>query len=383
MAIAKKDISTERTLGQKDTYRLVKGYIAMKRPVFIAGQPGVGKSDIIRQIAKEEQRDVFDVRLLLMTEVDVRGIPYYNSKTNTMDWAPPSVFPLKEDSTAIIFLDEITQASPSVQAAALQLVLERRIGDYIVPEGVAIVAAGNRASDKTGAKPMIKALANRFSHVTLEAKFKDWQEWAILNDVHEQVVAFLTQKQEYFNQFDALSPHNAFPTPRSWVDGVSKVLQSGVFDDLNEEDDLLLDVVAGAVGESAAREFIGIRKLLTELPLPSDILEGKIDKPTYNEVAGQFSTVISCSHLLRQKFKEIDTIDEDKKVAAKDDFFKQADNYLSYCLRNFQLEVTVMAINLAIKTYQIEFNHKKMPSYSKFYSDERNSKILRSAMNVL
>ena len=123
-----------------DAKRLVKAFIKMKKPVFLHGSSGIGKSDIIRAVGAEEGREVIDIRLLLMTEVDVRGIPYFNPDNKRMEWAPPAAIPLEKDSNAIIFLDEITQASPSVQAAALQLVLDRKIGEFHLPENVSNVS---------------------------------------------------------------------------------------------------------------------------------------------------------------------------------------------------------------------------------------------------
>lgn len=352
----------EHTVSPERAKKIVTTMIKMKKPVFLHGSPGIGKSDVIRQIGKDLGREVYDIRLLLMTEVDIRGIPYYNAASNTMEWAPPSCFPLDEDSDAIIFLDEITQASPSVQAAALQLVLDRQIGDFKLPENVAIVAAGNRQADKTGAKPLIKALANRFIHVNYELKFKDWQAYAIANNVHPQVVGFLSHKPNLLNNFDASNPDNAFATPRSWVHFVSDLLNSNEVDD-----DILSDIIAGSVGQAVALEFMSVRELLTELPNPDDILAGKVKSLKHKTIAAQYSLVTSVTYRLKELQSEVDN-----KTLDQDVWYEMADNFLQFANEHLEPEVIVLAISISISQMKLRFNHVKMPSYREFFSKYKN-----------
>jgi hypothetical protein len=351
-------MNNERTLSPKDAMRLTKAMIQMKKPVFLHGPPGIGKSDMIREIGKELGRDVYDIRLLLMGETDIRGLPHYNSDSKKMEWAPPSAFPLEKDSNAIIFLDEITQATPSVQAAALQLVLDRQIGEFKLGDEVAIVAAGNRSSDRTGAKPLIKALANRFLHINVEARFKDWQKYAMETGVHADVVGFLSHKTQYMNNFDPSDPSNAFATPRTWVFFVSDILKAGIV-----PDDLLHDAVSGAVGEAIALEFMSVRKILTKLPHPDDVLSGKVTKLDYKEIAAQYSIVTSINYRLSELLKE-------KKADGKvdQDWYGMADNFLKFANDNLEPEITVMALSVAIGNFRMPFNHTKMPNYKAFYT---------------
>lgn len=351
-------MNNERTLSPKDAMRLTKAMIQMKKPVFLHGSPGIGKSDMIREIGKELGRDVYDVRLLLMGETDIRGLPYFNTVSKKMEWAPPSAFPLDKDSNAIIFLDEITQAPPSVQAAALQLVLDRQIGEFKLGDDVAIVAAGNRASDRTGAKSVIKALANRFLHINVEARFKDWQKYAMETGVHADVVGFLSHKSQYMNNFDPSDPSNAFATPRTWVYFVSDILKSGLV-----PDDLLHDAISGSIGEAIALEFMSVRKILTKLPHPDDILSGKVTKLDYKEIAAQYSIVTSANYRLNELLKELK---EGNKVA--DEWYEKADNFLKFANENLEPEITVMALSVAIGNFRMPFNHTKMPNYKAFYT---------------
>ena len=138
------------------------------------GAPGIGKSDIVKQIADSQDREVIDIRLPLWEPTDIKGIPYYNSQENNMVWASPAELPTDPKSNAIVFLDELNSAAPAVQAAAYQLILNRRVGQYHLPEGVSIVAAGNRDSDKGVTFRMPAPLANRFVHLEMRVDFEYW-----------------------------------------------------------------------------------------------------------------------------------------------------------------------------------------------------------------
>ena len=138
--------SQNRTVGPNEAKSALTHCIKLQRPIMMWGAPGIGKSDIVKQIADAQKREVVDIRLPLWEPTDIKGIPYYNAKENNMVWASPAELPTDPESTAIVFLDELNSAAPAVQAAAYQLILNRRVGQYHLPKGVSIVAAGNRDS---------------------------------------------------------------------------------------------------------------------------------------------------------------------------------------------------------------------------------------------
>ena len=195
------DISV-RQVGPKAAKRSIRKAIQTRRPVFLWGPPGIGKSDIVKQIGQDAGRDVIDVRLALWEPTDIKGIPYYNAEKGTMVWAPPSELPMDPESTAIIFLDELNSAPPAVQAAAYQLILNRRVGTYSLPKGVDIVAAGNREGDRGVTYRMPAPLANRFIHLEAKVDFDDFQEWAVMNNVHPEVVGYVGFAKQDLYDFD-------------------------------------------------------------------------------------------------------------------------------------------------------------------------------------
>ena len=155
-------------------------------PVMLWGAPGIGKSQIVSQVAVDHKVPMIDIRLSQMEPSDLRGIPFKNGEQ--VDWAIPSLLPnvSHHGEQGILFLDEITSAPPTVSAAAYQLILDRRLGDYIVPEGWVIFAAGNRQGDRGVTYSMPAPLANRFSHYELDVNLDDWVAWAYKNNIELQ-----------------------------------------------------------------------------------------------------------------------------------------------------------------------------------------------------
>ncbi len=218
-------------------------------PVFLWGPPGVGKSSVVQQVAAARGWELRDVRASLLDPTDLRGIPYVEG--GRAFWAPPSFLPSDPNSEGVLFFDELNAAPPLVQASLYQLTLDRRIGEYVLPEGWRLLAAGNRAEDRSVVFRMPSALANRFTHLDFEPNFEDWRVWALDHQIHPLIVSFLSMRRELL--FDASSEERAFPTPRSWA-----ILS----DHLKQlEGTALLDEVAvGTVGEGAAMELSGYRQ---------------------------------------------------------------------------------------------------------------------------
>jgi len=248
--------------------KTIKSLMAQKLPIFIWGSPGIGKSSIVKQVAKEKDLEFLDLRLSLLDPTDLKGIPFFNKDSNEAVWAQPDFLPKDKNSAGVLFLDEINTAPPSVQAAAYQLILDRKIADYELPPKWVIVAAGNKESDRGVVYKMPPPLSNRFVHLELEVDFNDWKEWAYKEGIEPIVISFLNFDSSNLFKFDPLSSSKSFATPRSW-EYVDKILKS------NLPKELELDAIAGAVGKDIALLFISFKNIYNKLPNIKDILNGK------------------------------------------------------------------------------------------------------------
>ena len=344
-------LSANRTVSPNEAKAAIRKCMKKQRPVFMWGPPGIGKSDIVKQLGAEQDRNVIDVRLSLWEPTDIKGIPFYNANLGTMSWAPPLEFPSDPEDTSILFLDELNSAAPATQAAAYQLILNRRVGTYTLPKGVTIVAAGNRETDKGVTFRMPAPLANRFLHVELRCDFDDWHQWAVTNRVHEQVVGYLGFAKQDLYDFDPRSSSKAFATPRSWM-FVSELLEE---DDV--ADNTLTDLIAGAVGEGLAVKFMAHRKVAKQMPKPEDILAGKVKKSDIKEISAMYSLTISLCYELQEA---------DRKKAKNWD--AMADNFFGFMMDNFPTELVVMGAKVALTNYQLPFDASKLANFDKFHT---------------
>lgn len=243
--------------------------IKTQRNLFLWGPPGVGKSDLVKQAVAQHYGNaddhLIDVRAVLLDPVDLRGLPHVQN--GIACWATPEFLP--QEGEGILFLDELPQAPPLVQAACLQLTLDRRMGNYKMPDGWKIVAAGNRQEDMAGANRLNSALANRFTHLNVEPDYADWEQWAIRRKVNgsrhpirPEIRSLLAWKPTLLHKFnpkaaDAMD-QKAYPTPRSWevVSDLLEVLSPG-----NRQ-----PVISGTIGNGAAAELMGHLTVFEELP---------------------------------------------------------------------------------------------------------------------
>jgi MoxR-like ATPase len=248
-------------------------------PIFFWGPPGIGKSAIIRQEAAnrgwtEENGSFIDIRLTQLEPVDLRGLPIPHLEKGRTEWLPPVWLPYLESDrpeTGLLFLDEASSAPPSVQAAAYQLVLDRKLGESTMKKGWRLVLAGNRVSDGGVAFRLAMPLANRMLHFVQEYPVLDqWTTWAFQNELDPLIIGFLQFRPKLFFTFpEALkAKENAYATPRSW-EMVSKLLKSDIYDLSSDELSIL---IAGAVGESIAIEFVAWVRLKDKLPNLDKIL---------------------------------------------------------------------------------------------------------------
>ena len=242
----------------------IKALTKSKVPTFLWGAPGIGKSSIVKQIAKEEGLGFIDLRLALMDPTDLKGIPFYDKDSHSALWAPPAFLP--REGEGILFLDELNAAPPSVQASAYQLILDRQVGEYKLPDGWAIVAAGNREGDRGVTYRMPSPLANRFAHFELNVDVDEWRLWAFKSNIDERVISYISYKSEHLFTFDAKSDEKSFATPRSW-EYVNTILKSDL------ENSLLLNAISGAIGKEVAVSFLSFIKVMSRLPSIENILQ--------------------------------------------------------------------------------------------------------------
>lgn len=267
----------------------LKTCIAAGQPTFIWGPPGVGKSDVVRQIAEELKRKIIDVRAVLLDPVDLRGLPMIEN--GEAQWCPPSFLP-KGKTKGILFLDELNAAPPLVQAACYQLVLDRRIGEYVLPKDVIVIAAGNRETDRAVTSRMPSPLANRFVHLDFDVDLDDWISWGLNNGVRTEILAFQRFRPETLYNFDPKKNDKAFATPRS-ITFLSRLMDAN-------NGNLDFDLAKGAVGEGYAAEFIGFLNIYKKLPDPAMVIMA----PTKAAVPDDPATLYAICGAVAQKASE-------------------------------------------------------------------------------
>jgi len=334
-----------------------------QRPIFLWGPPGIGKSDIIHQVGDFLDALVIDIRLSLWEPTDIKGIPYYSANDNKMVWAAPAELPDAETASKykkiILFLDEMNSAAPAVQAAAYQLILNRKVGQYTLPDNVLIVAAGNREADKGVTYRMPAPLANRFVHLEMSVDFNDWFEWAVANEQHADVIGYLQLAKKDLYDFDPKSPSRSFATPRSWS-FVSELLED------DDDEATTTDLVSGAVGEGLAVKFMAHRKVASQLPNPTDILAGKVKEMKTQEISAMYSLTVSLCYELKQ------AADSGSKK-----FDDMVNNFLRFAMDNFETELVVMGIKVAITQYQLPIDPDEVECFDEFH--ERFGKYIQAA----
>lgn len=306
-----------------DAYRLVKEAIKSNTPVMLWGPPGIGKSDVIWQIGTELSRRVLDLRLAQIEPTDLRGVPMPNQATGRSQWYLPDLWPNRAlkattravetvddigniittavpvkagccpDGPGILFLDEIEKAPVSVKNASLQLVLNRMIGTYKLPDDWAIVCAGNNEEDACFSAPMGKALENRMIHLPITVDIDVWAAWAREHDIAEDIIGFLYLRPELL--YKQTNDH-AFPSPRSWAmaSNLIKAVSSQ-----KEQSELL----TASVGAHAKGEFVVWQNVYKNVD-PEAIFNGIMPSFSGKENDQSFKYAVALSfafHLRKRK----------------------------------------------------------------------------------
>ena len=298
----------------KQTLELVEHALDLDKPTMLWGPPGIGKSQLMRST---NHTAFIDLRLVLLDAVDLRGLPARDG--DKMRWLPVGELPHEPTERGILFLDEINAAEDDVMQAALGLVLDRRLGDYEVPEGWRIMAAGNRAEDRTGARDLPSALANRFLHIDMTANLDDWVDWASTSgQMPHELVSFLRFKTDLIHSF---SPdHRRNPTPRMW-ETVGQIINDPGIEGRAE-----IGLIAAAVGEGPAQDLVSFLNIARSLPNVDEILVDPMAQSVPSEPAVIFATIGAICHRVQRE---------------------TAANFITYVNR-FSSEYTAMAVKTAV-----------------------------------
>lgn len=260
--------------------QIMKSVLSGGNTPFLLGGTGVGKSAVVKQLATEladtrkivvdeinpkpKQFGFIDFRLSLYESVDLGGLPYIDDEGGQKR---AFLGNLPKSGEGVLFFDEYAQAHPSVQAVVGQLIYEKRLGEYVLPEGWKMICAGNRASDRAGSNKLPSHVVGRCSLINFEHDFSDWDKWAIENDVDSRVVGYLNFQPNALNDFDpkVTTPQ---PSPRAWT-RLSDTLKT------NPPRELIQKIAECDIGEIQGIEFNTFISLMDDVPNLSDIVKGK------------------------------------------------------------------------------------------------------------
>lgn len=284
------------------------------------------------------------------------------------------------EAEAIIGYEEMNSAPPSVLAACYQIILDRRIGNYVLPQKVAQFAMGNRETDKGVTFKMPTPLLNRFDHLEIRPFFEDWQTWAIRALVHQDVVGYLSAFPNAMFQFNPGTAARGFATPRSWV-MVSKILRALDAGTITVTDEQLQAMIYGAIGDGVGAEFFEFRKIAKSLPNPNDVLEGRVkDLPAVKDkdkTGLSYALTTALLYVLREQNSELEAqgLNDQSKDKRRQDWFRRCDNYIEFALNNFKAEVNVMGVRSALQTHGLPINGMNCKQWSAFVKRFKNVMI--------
>ena len=284
-------ISADYTLRPSELAETLALLVEARQPCIVWGPPGSAKSQIAYQVAQTLSRNYVDIRALLLDPVDLRGIPWRDSDGRTR-WAPPVFLPPTDDPGKwLLNLEELAACLPMVQAALYQLVLERKLGEYELPDGASIIACSNRESDRAIVHRMPTALASRFVHLEIRVHQEDWCTWAASSGIAPEVLFFIQMRPDLLHDFNPDSAEKAFPCPRTW-EFVSNIVNQRASLDPSIERALY----RGTVGEAAAVDFTAFLRVWREMPHPRAV----IDDPENADIPDNTMALIAlCGALYR------------------------------------------------------------------------------------
>ena len=285
-------ISADYSLRPSELASTLALLVEARQPVVVWGAPGCAKSQIAQQVAAQAGREYVDVRALLLDPVDLRGIPWRDGADRTR-WAPPAFLPPSDaDGSWLINLEELPSALPMVQAALYQLVLDRKCGEYELPEGAALIACGNREGDRGVVHRMPAPLASRFVHLEIRVDAADWCAWGAANGIAPEVLFFVSMRPELVACLQPPIDGESFSMSENVGDGLEHRAPAG----WPRSGRRTRALYRGTVGEAAAVEFSAFLQVWHELPHPRTV----IDDPEGAVIPGNASALIAlCGSLYR------------------------------------------------------------------------------------
>lgn len=288
--------------------------VLTKNVSYLEGAPGIGKSSAPFAAAAQNGWDIIllppaptiepvDLRgaMKVITAEDAKGFGLPESSIGTTVAFPPDFLPRKADKTTLVVVDDVPTALPAVQAALFQLLLDRKLGSYTVPENVHFVLTGNRLEDKAGASRTLTALDSRVNRIQVDVSYEDWIEWAVKNDIAEEVIAFHRfNKGQYLWQFDPKKKVN--PLPRTWafLSKKVKLVNEQRKNGTHVPADFEIEWYQGDVGQEAANLFVGFTRIFRELPNPAECLA----KPATAQVPTDIGAVLCLTGALSRIVKQ-------------------------------------------------------------------------------
>lgn len=277
-----------------------------KMNLFMWGNPGIGKTDAVRQFVSKMKAinpnfQSYYMTLAHMDPTDLSGLPTFDEKDGikVTTWATPDFLPRDPNAQGVMFLDEYNNASGAVQNACQQLIQERRIGNYYLPDGIFIIAAGNPTGQNAYSTELSAPTKNRFAHIFVKTNKTAWTEYFLSQgmkpDTAKLVLGFLEQYPQYFEDTDAMdSGELNFGTPRNW----SKFAQI-LDDNLNQNRAMIARLASAYIGNEGGQSFASYKEESDKYQNPMEIIEGKPftcgndQIGFYNTMYGVYATLYS------------------------------------------------------------------------------------------
>jgi hypothetical protein len=267
---------------------LVRTCIEAGQVAYVLGPPGLGKSTMGAALAADMARDFRDVRLAYYAPTDVSGMPYLDREGSEpeMKFAPMGLLPRSPGS--MLMLDEFPLAARQTQNAALQLVLDKRVGDFHLPGDTAVVMAGNRAEDRCFSEKQSAAMINRVVVLRLKPSLDDWCEWAYANDIDLRIVAYVRFNPDSLLDFNpsTWNGESNFASPRSW-EALHLLMNTPTYPTLSKDSKRKLHV--GRIGPAVGAEFSGYLEVYEALPSLEHILMDPMKAPVPDEASAKIA----------------------------------------------------------------------------------------------